>query len=174
MSISIKLTGGLHREMVTDLARPHPFAAERAGFAFGRVGSLSNESKVILLCLYHSIPDNQYVDDPTVGARIGSEAITWAMQAVYYGRPGREGIFHVHMHPHRGRTGMSGVDRRELPRLMPGFQAVGRDAAHGIIILSLDHGAGWVWLPGSKEPVAASTVSVIGKPLRVFEKGVGR
>ena len=47
-------------------------------------------------------------------------------------------------------------------------------SAHGIIILSLDHGSGWVWLPGRKEPVAAGTISVIGKPLGVFEKGVRR
>ena len=37
---------------------------------------------------------------------------------------------------------MSGVDARETPKMMPGFQSVGREAAHGIIILSLDHGAG--------------------------------
>jgi len=30
---------------------------------------------------------------------------------------------------------------------------VGREAAHGVIILSLEHGAGWVWLPGRKEPL---------------------
>ena len=37
---------------------------------------------------------------------------------------------------------MSGVDARETPKMMPGFQSVGREAAHGIIILSLDHGSG--------------------------------
>ena len=73
---------------------------------------------------------------------------------IYHGRPAREGIFHIHVHPHRGETGMSGRQRAKLPKMMPGFQSVGREAAHGMIILSLDHGSGWVWLPGRKEPVA--------------------
>jgi len=170
MKIDIKLTGVLHNEIIRDLGRPHPFAAERVGFVFSRLGSLSNQGKLILLSRYHSIPDDHYVEDPTVGARIGSEAITWAMQAAYYGRPSREGIFHVHVHPHKGETGMSPVDSREIPKLIPGFQSVGREAAHGIIILSLDHGSGWVWVPGRKEAIAARTVSVIGAPLGVFER----
>jgi hypothetical protein len=174
MKVEIRLTGSLHEEILRDLARPHPFAGERVGFVFGRVGSLTDEGKLALLNRYHSVPDDQYIDDETVGARIGSDALTGAMQAVYYGRPAREGIFHIHVHPHIGETGMSPVDRREIPKLMPGFQSVGREAVHGIIILSRDHGSGWVWLPGRKEPVAAGTVSVIGKPLGVFAKGAGR
>lgn len=166
------MTGSVYDQIHRDLARPHPFAAERVGFVFGRTGSLANTGKLVLLTRYHSIPDEQYMADATVGARIGSDALTWAMQAVYHGRPLREGIFHVHLHPHAGRTSMSRTDRREIPRLVPGFQSVGREAAHGIIILSGDHGAGWVWPPGGKEPVAAQSISVIGKPLRVFEVGV--
>jgi hypothetical protein len=45
---------------------------------------------------------------------------------------------------------------------------------HGVIILSRDHGVGWVWLPSRKEPVVAGTISVIGKPLGVLEAGAGR
>jgi hypothetical protein len=93
------------------------------------------------------------------------------MQSVFYGRPAREGIFHIHVHHHKGETGMSPDDRREIPNLMPGFQSMGREVAHGIIILSLDHGSGWVWLPGSKEAVAATTISVIGAPISIFKRG---
>ena len=168
MKTEIKLTGGLYTEIIRDLTRPHPFAAERVGFIFGRMGSLG---RLILLNRYHSIPDDQYVDDPTVGARIGSEALTWAMQAVYQGRPTREGIFHIHLHGHKGETGMSRVDRHEIPKLLPGFQSMGRDAAHGIIILSLDHGSGWVWHPSNKEPSHANSISTIGTPIGVFEQG---
>lgn len=171
MRISIKLTGELLKEICQDLVRPHPFAAERVGFVFGRIALVSKEIKLVLLNRYHPIPDDQYVDDPTVGARISSEAITWAMQAIYYGRARREGIFHIHMHPQKGVPEMSSVDRRELPELMPGFQSVGRDAAHGIVILSLNHGTGWVWLPGCRAPVRASAISVVGNPLCVFEPG---
>ena len=170
MRIEFRLTGDLYAEIIQDLARPHPFAAERVGFVAGRVGTLADNGRLILLTRYHSIPDDQYVDDPSVGARIGSEAITWAMQAAFHGRPSREGIFHIHMHGHRGETGMSGVDSREIPPLVPGFQSVGRQAAHGIVILSLDHGSGWVWLPTCEEPLVADCVSVIGAPIGVFER----
>lgn len=171
MSINIKLTGLLYGRMVRDLTRPHPFAAERVGFVLGRMGSLADEGRLLLLTRYHVIPDDQYVDDPAVGARIGAEALTWAMRAVYHGRPTREGIFHVHLHDHAGETGMSPVDSCEIPRLMPGFRSVGRDAAHGIVILSRDHASAWVWLPGAKGPACADTVSVIGAPVGVFERG---
>lgn len=170
MKAHIKMTGELHAAMLKDLTRRHPFAAERVGFVFGRLGSLSDGGRLVLLTRYHSIPDDQYVEDHTVGARIGSDALTWAMQAVYHGRPAREGIFHIHLHGHRGETGMSATDSREIPRLIPGFQSVGRDAGHGIIILSVDHGSGWVWVPGSAEPAQVDCISVIGAPIRVFER----
>jgi hypothetical protein len=170
MKVEIKLNGALYARIIHDLTRPHPFAAERVGFVFCRLGLLADQGHLILLTRYHAIPDDQYIDDPTVGARIGSEAMTWAMQAVYHGRASREGIFHIHLHGHRGETGMSGTDRREIPKLIPGFQSVGREAAHGIIILSADHGSGWVWLRGSAEPVHADCVNVIGTPVGVFER----
>lgn len=169
--IKVKLTGTLHAEILQDLARPHPFAAERAGFVSGRTGTLPNNGRLILLTGYHSIPDAEYVRDSSVGCRIGSEAVTWAMQAAYHARPRREGIFHVHLHAHRGETGMSGVDSREIPPMIPGFQSVGRDAAHGIIILSLNHGSTWVWLPRQQEPEQAASMAVIGSPIGVFQQG---
>jgi hypothetical protein len=170
--IEVKLAGTLYREILRDLARPHPFAAERVGFVIGRIGSLASRGKVILLTRYHSISNGQYIEDATVGARIGSEALTWAMQAVYHGRSAHEGIFHIHMHRHKGETSMSSVDSRETPKLMPGFKSVGSDAAHGIIILSMDHGSGWVLLPTSKELVPADSVTVIGTPVGIFERRI--
>lgn len=169
MSTQLKMTGVLREQMISDLARPHPFAAERVGFASGRLASLADQGHLILLTHYHSIPDDKYLRDDTVGARIGPEAMTWAMEAVYHGRRAREGIFHVHLHGHRGLTRMSGVDRNEIPKLMPGFQSVGREAPHGFIILSLDHGLAWAWLPKSMGGVELDRVSVIGAPLEVFE-----
>lgn len=171
MKVLIKLTGTLHANIMRDLTRPHPFAAERVGFVFGRGAALADQGRLILLTRYHSIPDDQYVEDHTVGARIGSAALTWAMQAAYHGRPAREGIFHIHLHGHRGETGMSATDRREIPRLIPGFQSVGHNASHGIIILSADHGSGWVWPQVGTESVHADRVNVIGAPVGVFECG---
>lgn len=57
--------------------------------------------------------------------------------------------------------------------MIPGFRSVNAEAPHGIIILSLDHGSGWVWLPGSDDPVLAQRMSVIGVPVRVFEAEAG-
>jgi hypothetical protein len=92
------------------------------------------------------------------------------MHAVYHGRSTREGIFHVHLHQHRGEPRPSPTDWREIPKMMPGFQAVGRQTAHGMILLSADHAASWVWLLGQGEPTTADSISVIGPPIRVFER----
>ena len=171
MTVAIKMTGSLYDEIRRDLERPHPFAFERVGFTFGRIGTACDDGRLVLLTRYHPIPDEHYIDDPTVGARIGPDAMTWAMQAVYNGRPAREGIFHLHMHGCAGQTGMSRTDAREVPPMIPGFRSVGREAAHGIVILSLDHGSAWVCLPGSKDLVSCSSLSVIGTHIRVFDRG---
>ena len=170
MKIDIRMTGALYEHALHDLTRPHPFAAERIGFVMGRLGSLPEQGKLVLLTQYLPIPDHHYIRDPTVGARIGPDAMTAAMQAVYHGRATREGIFHIHHHPHKGETRMSKVDARELPKLIPGFQSVGRDAAHGIIILSNNHGSGWVWLPSASVPTPATSLTVVGAPVRIFER----
>lgn len=169
MKVEIKVSGPLYTEMMRDLARPHPFAAERVGFAFGRLASLREEGSLVLLNRYHPIPDLEYLDDASVGARIGPAALTWAMQEVYRGRPAHEGLFHVHLHAHEGQTGMSWTDQREIPQMIPGFKSVGRAGAHGIVIFSLNHGSGWVWLPENPHVIQASSVTVIGAPILVFE-----
>jgi hypothetical protein len=92
------------------------------------------------------------------------------MQAIYHGRPANEGLFHMHLHGNLGEPRMSLTDSRELPKLIPGFQSVGPDAPHGIIIFSRNHGAGWVWLPGSSAPLQATTVSVVGNPIGIFSR----
>lgn len=170
MSLHLRLSGALYREMIADLLNPHPFAAERIGFALGRMTAIENAGHLVLLTGYRSIPVEEYLDDPLVGARIGSDAITWAMQAAYHGRPIGEGIFHIHLHHHRGPTGMSSVDVREIPPLIPGFQQVGPDAPHGILILSLDHGAGWIWLPYHQNATQVERISVMGSPVMIFDR----
>lgn len=172
MTVAIKMTGRLYDEIRRDLQRPHPFADERVGFVFGRVGTGDAGNKLVLLTRYRAIPDEQYVNDPTVGARIGSGAMTWAMQAIYHGRVAREGLFHIHVHGYKGETGMSKTDRDELPPMMPGFKSVGREAAHGIIILSLDHGSAWVCLPGDAALVPSSCIAVVGATVHVFDRSM--
>lgn len=171
MNVAVKMTGRLHDEIRRDLTRPHAFAAERVGFVFGKIGT-GESGKLVLLTRYHSIPDGDYIDDPTVGARLGSSAMTWAMEEVYRGRPEREGIFHIHLHNIPGETGMSRTDARDLPRMIPGFRSVGREAPHGIVILSQNHGTAWASLPGEDDRlVRCSGLSIIGAALYVFCRG---
>jgi len=93
------------------------------------------------------------------------------MQAAYSGRKFREGIFHVHEHPHRGRPGMSLVDKRDTPELIKSFQNVSPQACHGAIIFSRDHGAAWIREPGSGDVIEAARVRVVGHPIGIFEGG---
>jgi hypothetical protein len=167
--LEVRLAGRLYRQIVEDLERPHPFAAERVGFVLGRTGSLAAGGKLILLTKYRQLPDNEYIRDPEVGARIGSESITWAMQAAYFGRKNREGVFHVHLHPHGGAPRMSTVDRQDTPELIKSFQNVSPLASHGAIIFSRDHGAAWILEPGDRELRAAGRLRVVAQPIGFFE-----
>ena len=105
--MEIRFAGTLYNEIIEDLQRPHPFAFERIGFVLGRMGTSDGKVRAILLTRYLPVPDEHYLEDPNVGARLGAEAMTAAMQAVYQGRAAREGIFHIHLHSRRGEPRMS-------------------------------------------------------------------
>jgi hypothetical protein len=76
------------------------------------------------------------------------------------------GIFHVHLHAHRGVPGFSGVDRQNILRLAPGFRGVSGKNAFGAIVLSETDAAALVWLPAEERPRPASCITVTGWPLR--------
>lgn len=117
---------------------------------------------------YEPLADERYIDDPLSGARIDSQAIRGAMQGVL-GR--QEGVFHVHMHEWPGTPRLSPMDSEEVPLIVNGFRNVGPAFANGMVLLSIDECAVWVWLPGSKHSVQAQTVSVVGYPLENFPGG---
>ena len=165
----IRLTRSLYDLIQSDIARPHPFAYERIGFAYGKIGNRHGRDPLVILYRYSSVLDEHYVEDSKVGARIGGDAITDVMQQILDHRSEQEGAFHVHVHDHPGPTGLSHTDRSEIPLLIPSFKAVGKEAAHGFIIFSKNHGLSWVWLPGQREPVSASRIVVVGAPLSIFE-----
>jgi hypothetical protein len=54
---------------------------------------------VLLAEGYHPVADDDYIDDPTVGAMMGQEAIRKALKVALL-QP--VGMFHVHVHEHRG------------------------------------------------------------------------
>jgi hypothetical protein len=166
----LRVARSLYEALLADLERPHAFAAERIGFVVVRQVNVSADAALFLLSEFISVPDEHYIDDPRVGARIGTEALTLASHRIYHGRLRGEGVFHVHLHGHGGEPGMSRTDARELPTLIPGFQSVGPGAPHGVIIWSLDHAAVWVGLPGEKNPVRIDKVSVVGSPVSIFKK----
>ena len=80
-----------------------------------------------------------------------------------------EGVFHVHAHEWPGRPYFSRLDRQELPRLIPSFQAVGPTQAHGLFLLSQDQCMAEVWMPGAGEPVEVVRITVVGYPMQIVE-----
>src|SRR5881396_2701883 len=115
MRVFFKITDILFRDICSDLRRPHPVAGERVGFILCRSATRPG-LLLVLAASYLAVDDADYVDLPPAVATIGSSAIRKALQAAY-----TDGwsIFHVHVHEHRGIPGFSGIDRREMARLIP-------------------------------------------------------
>src|SRR5437868_7002801 len=109
----LRLAAPFYEQVRADLARPHPFAAERVGFLFTRMGTGSPGTTLLFPVVYLALPDEQYVEenDPEVGAAITGGAIRGAMlQVLQTGM----GAFHVHVHAyHRGQPRISPADCRD-------------------------------------------------------------
>ena len=125
MTVDVRLTRPLYDQVMNDLLRPHPFAAERVGFLFCKLAITENDA-LVLLSGYESLHDERYIDDPSAGARIDTVAIRGAMQRVINRR---EGVFHVHLHKCPGIPRFSEMDREELPRVVAGFHNAGPEYA---------------------------------------------
>jgi len=167
MRAAFKITGTLLGDVYHDLRRPHPFAAERVGFLSCRVGALKPAGWVILAHQFHTVADADYVADHTVGAMMGPHAIRKAMQVAL----GAEvGIFHVHIHEHRGRPGFSGTDLRETAKFIPDFWHVRPHMVHGAIVLSIDSIVGLCWHPQASAPLPISEFSLVGTPMRLIRE----
>jgi hypothetical protein len=102
--IIFRATNDLFTAVRQDLHRAHPFAAERVGFIVCRAGRLMDGGLVILGAGYEAVADEDYLDDPTVGAMMGPAAIRKALQRAYNAGAEDCSIFHVHMHGHPGRV----------------------------------------------------------------------
>jgi hypothetical protein len=168
MRVTVRLPRPLLDEVRADLVRPHRFAAERVGFLYGRLSDAGDGRRLVLLTGYTALDDARYINDPEAGARIDSQAIRGAMQGIL---DRGEGVFHVHLHEHRGTPRFSRMDRDELPRLIPSFQAVGPHLAHGLFVLSEDQCAADIWLPGSTKLIEVARIGVVGFPLQLIEWG---
>lgn len=167
MRIKVKLAAGLYERVLTDLRRPHKTAAERVGFLGSTIGNRGGEGLLVFLTEYVPIPDEYYIEDPSVGARINSAAILMAMQRVL---DTGQGIFHVHLHDCLGVPRYSWTDRQEIPPIIESCRNVGMTVAHGILLLSSNKANCMVWPPSGDGFVNADRVSVVGHPLRFLEK----
>jgi hypothetical protein len=167
MTPQIRLTRKLFDDMLADLRRPHPFAGERIGFAFGRLANATSPWPLILLTHYLQLADDRYVPDEMIGVRFDAESVRLAMQHIV---TQDEGCLVVHVHDRPGRPSFSVTDQRELPPVAKCFRNVGRQHPHGLLLLSPDSAAAAVWMPGTNAPVSPQ-INIIGFPTSIIEEG---
>jgi hypothetical protein len=166
MRATIRMPRGVYNEAIEHLLREHAFAVERVGFMYARVAD-AGASALLLVTSFEPVPDEEYVPDHGVGARIGGGAIRRAMQrALSTG----DSVLHVHLHAHRGPTAFSRVDERELARLVPSFGRVSKNVPHGAVVFSRDHATALVW-GHDGHPVRTEAVAVVGFPVTAWRAG---
>lgn len=167
MKTQIRIAGTVYERIRADLARRHPFAAERVGFAYTRSARIGAEN-VLYLFDYVPVADGDYLDDPTVGARINSAAIRRSMQDVL---DRSASCFHVHQHWGRGRPAPSPDDLDGNVPIAQSFVRMSPDRIHGMLILNEDGAYGSAWTGPACTPVDVAAVSVVGFPYRVLWRG---
>jgi hypothetical protein len=169
MRTYFRARGDLLESVRADLHRRHPFAAERVGFLLCRAGTLDDGGLLILGAAYHAVADDDYVRDDNVGAMMGPAAIRKAMQRAYNGGAQDIGLFHVHMHGHRGLPGFSKVDLSEYLKFVPDFFNAVPSMVHGAIVLSFDRAIGLCWPARGSGPVLIDRFASVGAPMRSWK-----
>jgi hypothetical protein len=164
MIIHFKATAPLLNMVHVDLARPHPFAAERVGYLLAGM-SWSNTGLLLLARDYRPVDDKDYVEDHSVGAMMGPDAIRKALQ---WALDEPQALLHVHSHGGLGLPGFSSVDARENAKVVPGFFSVTPRYAHGAIVLSRNMAAGSLWLGKGSKPVSINRFSIVGAPIMTW------
>jgi hypothetical protein len=161
MIIRFKIAETLARAVRQDLARPHKFAHERVGFISAGL-SAAGHDLMILARAYRPVADEDYLNHPSVGAMMGSEAIRkalqWSLQAGH-------AMFHVHTHGGRSIPMFSGVDIRENAKFVPDFFKVTPQCAHGALVLSDNGARGQIWLQRKTDPLPIDAFSEIGSSI---------
>ncbi len=127
-----KISRPLLLAALADLERPHPFAGERLGF-FSFRQSLDAAEPLLICFEYHSIPDDQYVEDHSVGGRISGEAIQAAMGRAYNTGAGQ---LWVHTHGRDGMPGISPTDLESGPKVVQSCANAQPNALHAWGVIS--------------------------------------
>jgi hypothetical protein len=156
----------IRRTAIEDLRRPHLHASERVGFVCCRAAQTTT-GLMILAESYHRVTDDNYVEDFSVGARIGGDAFRNAMQLSL---SNDVGIFHVHMHDHFGSPVPSRTDLIESRKFVPDFFNVTPHLPHGTLIFSKDSACGFCWLGKHVNPAPIDRIECVGSPYRIMNK----
>ncbi len=168
--ITLKIPKLLAQEIKNDLMRSHLFAFERVGFVFTRLSpSQDGKNPIILATAYVPVPDEDYIDDPDVGARINSMAIRKVMQRVLMTG---EGAFHVHIHDHDDEPALSYTDKNELRPMMQSIRNAAPQSAHGLLVLSRDAAYAEALLPNTLQFRSIAKIIVIGFALGLLAGSV--
>lgn len=163
--IKYRLTKAIYMQMMNDLARSHDYASERVGFLFTRSKALENGDWLIVATAYIPVADDHYIQDHHVGARINSDAIRIAMQKA---RSEQCGVFHIHLHEHKGKPSMSRTDREGIPPMIESFKNVAPDQCHGIFILSENSVLIEVMAAQETEYRQPELTTIVGYPCQYF------
>jgi Dinucleotide-utilizing enzymes involved in molybdopterin and thiamine biosynthesis family 2 len=157
--IQLRITKALYEEMRSDLLRSHPFASERIGYLFVKTSG----KEVLVASGYESVPDEFYVKDKTVGARIDHRGIALAMKRA---DNNQEGILHVHIHPRSGNPAFSKADLIDHPNFLRSFKNATPKMPHGFLLLSNDKMMARVWFPGNESFNDTVQYTIVGLPLK--------
>lgn len=115
---------------------------------------------------YEPVADDHYLHDETTGARINGHALRKALQESL---SNETGIFHVHMHEHKGVPQPSRTDLIESKKFAPDFFNVTPRLPHGTLILSEDQAFGLCWLGRQTPPRSFDRIEITGAPYRIVD-----
>jgi len=135
-------------------------------FLVCRAASLVPDGVAVFAHDYRPVEDEDYVDDASVGAMMGPNAIRKALE---FALNNKAGMFHVHVHEHIGRPRFSRVDFRESAKFVPDFWNVRPEMPHGALVASKDSVYGLCWYPGKPAPIEIDEFVMVGSPM-VFER----
>lgn len=165
MNFTLRMTRRFASKIVSDLGRPHEYAHERVGFLYCSTVR-AGEDWIVFPTHFSPVPDDRYVDDPSVGATIDGSAIRAALQkALDTGLS----CFHVHLHS-RLFPGFGDLDLEEQEKLLPSFVATNGRVPHGALVLSEDGAEARAWLPRTSTPRFARRVAIVGTPLQLSRR----
>lgn len=165
MKMTLKITGTLLDGVRDDIARAHPYAYERVGFLTAGACYEADGSLLMLANGYVSVEDQDYEDNPLVGAAIGRAAFRKVLQIAHRSR---SSVLHVHSHGRKGLPSFSKIDFASGVQFVPSFFSVISAMPHGMVVLSDTHATGLVWTQASAAPTYLSRIERVGASLKTI------